>query len=67
MNATPRLAGVLTVLTVGLAACAGVFVIALVCGPIRQIPWGWRVIDCSFGLFGAIPLLYCLSVTDRLD
>ncbi len=55
------------VLQVGLIACAGVFVIALVCGPIRHIPWGWRLLDCSFGLFGAIPLLYCLRLTDRVD
>lgn len=55
------------VLNAGLFACAGVVVIALVCGAIREIPWGWRLVDCSFGVLGAIPLLYCLSVTDRMD
>ena len=55
------------VLNVGLFACAGVFLIALVCGPIREIPWFWRLIDCGFGLIGAIPLLYCLSLTDRME
>lgn len=40
----------------GFAACALVLPLALICGPIRGIPWGWRLIDCSFGLFGAVPL-----------
>jgi hypothetical protein len=55
------------VLYVGLAACAGVIVIALICGPIRGIPFGWRLIDCSFGVVGAIPLLYCLHLTNKMD
>jgi hypothetical protein len=55
------------VLNVGLIACVGVFFVALVCGPIRGIPWYWRLIDCSFGLIGAIPLLYCLRLSNRID
>jgi hypothetical protein len=54
------------VLKIGLVACAGVFFLALICGPIRGIPLYWRFIDCSFGLFGAIPLLYCLWLTRRM-
>lgn len=54
------------VLWVGLVACAGVIPLALICGPIRGIPFYWRLIDCSFGLFGAIPLLYCLHLTRRM-
>jgi hypothetical protein len=54
------------VLKVGLAACAGVFAVALICGPIRGIPFYWRLIDCSFGVFGAIPLLICLRLAGRL-
>ncbi len=50
----------------GLVACAGVFLLALICGPIRGIPLYWRLIDCSFGFFGAIPLVYVLRLTDRL-
>ena len=42
--------------TFGLICCALVIPLALICGPIRGIPWGWRMIDCSFGVFGAIPL-----------
>ena len=52
------------VLYAGLAACALVPLLALICGPIRQIPFGWRLIDCSFGVLGAIPLLYALKLTN---
>jgi hypothetical protein len=54
------------VLKIGLIACAGVLPIALICGPIRGIPFYWRLIDCSFGLFGCLPLLYCLRLTEHL-
>ena len=54
------------VLYVGVVACAGVIVLALIAGPIRGIPFFWTLIDCSFGIFGAIPLLYCLRLTHRL-
>jgi hypothetical protein len=55
------------VLHVGIVACVGVFIIALACGPMRQIPVFWRLIDCSFGLLGAIPLLICLRLTSRME
>lgn len=55
------------VLRVGLVACAGVVALALVCGPIRGIPFYWRLIDCSFGVLGAVPLLYCLKLTRRMQ
>lgn len=54
------------VLHIGLVACAGVIPLALICGAIRQIPLGWRLLDCSFGLLGAIPLLCCLSLTKKI-
>jgi len=47
------------VITFGLIACAGVLPLALIAGPIRGIPLGWRLIDCSFGIVGSIPLLIC--------
>jgi hypothetical protein len=43
------------VITFGLIACVGVIPLALIAGPIRGIPFGWRLIDCSFGVCGAIP------------
>jgi hypothetical protein len=40
----------------GMIACAGVIPLALICGTIRGIPLYWRLIDCSLGVFGFIPL-----------
>ncbi|CAL9587677.1 hypothetical protein SUDANB108_05195 [Streptomyces sp. enrichment culture] len=40
----------------GMIACAGIVPLALVCGPIRDIPFWWSVIDMAFGVFGVIPL-----------
>ena len=47
------------IITFGLIACAGVVPLALIAGPIRHIPLPWQLIDCSFGIFGCIPLLRC--------
>ncbi|MBI1177135.1 hypothetical protein GC207_06810 [bacterium] len=43
----------------GLIACGLVIPWALVFGRIRGIPCWWQLIDCSFGLLGAMPLLIC--------
>jgi hypothetical protein len=43
----------------GLIACGAVIPLALIAGPIREIPFVWRLIDCSFGVLGAMPLLRC--------
>jgi hypothetical protein len=50
----------------GIIACAGVILLALICGPLRGIPPYWRLIDCSFGSFGVVPLLYCLVISQRI-
>ncbi len=47
------------IITFGLIACAGVIPLALIAGHVRGIPLGWRLIDSSFGIFGAVPLLLC--------
>ena len=47
------------VVTFGLIACAGVIPLALIAGYVRGIPLAWRLIDCSFGVFGCVPLLLC--------
>lgn len=47
------------VITFGLIACAGVIPLALIAGHFRGIPLPWRLIDCSFGVFGAVPLMIC--------
>ena len=51
------------VLYAGLIGCCLVLPLAVICGPVRGIPFYWRLIDCSFGVFGALPLLYCLHLT----
>ena len=53
-------------LIVGIVACIGVIPLALICGPIRGIPMFWRLIDCSFGVIGILPLLYCLRLIPRI-
>jgi hypothetical protein len=55
------------VLQFGVIACAGVPLLALIAGHFRGIPFGWRLIDCSFGVFGAIPLAIALSCTNRME
>jgi hypothetical protein len=51
------------VIYAGLVGCVLVLPLALIWGPLRGIPFYWRLIDCSFGIFGALPLLYCLHLT----
>src|SRR5437870_13113633 len=43
----------------GMIACVLVVPFALVMGGVRGIPFGWRLVDCSFGVFGIIPLWFC--------
>lgn len=53
--------------TFGLIACALVIPYAFVFGAIRGIPVFWRLIDCSFGVFGAIPLWVCSKYVEELE
>jgi hypothetical protein len=55
------------ILRAGLIACAGVIPLAMICGAIRGIPFYWRLIDCSFGVFGVIPLWWTLRLTRQLE
>ena len=55
------------VLLAGIVACAGVIPLALICGPIRGIPFGWRLVDCSFGVLGVVPLVYCLRLLPQIE
>jgi hypothetical protein len=47
------------VIDFGIIACIMVIPLALICGPVRGIPFFWQMIDCSFGIFGLVPLLIC--------
>jgi hypothetical protein len=48
-------------------ACAGIIPLAMICGPIRGIPFWWQVIDMSFGVFGVIPLYVVRQRIKRLE
>ncbi|WP_327113993.1 hypothetical protein OG206_08795 [Streptomyces sp. NBC_01341] len=54
------------VIEFGMIACAGIIPLALICGPIRDIPLWWSVIDMSFGVFGVIPLFVVRRMIKRL-
>ena len=53
--------------TFGLIACALVVPYAFIFGMIRGIPMFWRLIDCSFGVIGAIPLWLCSKYVKELE
>ncbi len=55
------------VITFGLIACAGVVPLALIAGAFRGIPVPWRLIDCSFGMFGSVPLFLCRQSIRALE
>ena len=43
----------------GMIACVLVIPMALIFGPIRDVPFFHRLIDCCFGVFGIVPLWIC--------
>ena len=51
----------------GLIACVLVIPYALVFGWLRGIPLWWRLIDCSFGVCGFIPLWFCRKWTGDVE
>ena len=55
------------IIDAGLIACAGVIPLALICGEIRGIPFYWRLIDCSFGVLGALPLWWLRRMIRELE
>ena|SRR6218665_410872 len=55
------------VIQFGMIACVMVFPLALIAGPLRHIPFYWQMIDCSFGVFGIIPLYLCFKKIKELE
>ena len=49
------------VIDFGIIACLLIVPFAFIAGHYRCIPMAWRVIDCSFGMLGLIPLSICRS------
>ena len=54
------------VIEFGMIACLLVIPYAFVMGEVRGVPWFWRLIDCSFGIFGIIPLWWCRRLIKQL-
>jgi hypothetical protein len=54
------------VIEFGMIACVLVIPLALIFGPLRGIPIGWQLIDCSFGVIGIIPLWLARHLTRKL-
>lgn len=55
------------VIEFGMIACVLIIPVALIAGHFREIPLWWRVIDCSFGIIGLIPLSICNSLSWRME
>ena len=53
--------------TFGLIACVLVVPYAFVFGGLRGIPVWWRLIDCSFGVIGFVPLWFCRKWARELE
>lgn len=51
----------------GMFACVAILPLAFICGPIREMPFCWTLIDCSFGVFGIIPLIICMKYIKKLE
>jgi hypothetical protein len=51
----------------GMIACVLIIPLAFIAGPVREIPFYWQLIDCSFGVFGIIPLYYCYTNIRKLE
>jgi hypothetical protein len=51
----------------GMIACVAIFPLAFIAGSIRGIPFFWRLIDCSFGVIGIIPLYFANRYTRVLE
>ncbi len=51
----------------GMIACVLIIPFAIIAGHFRSIPFGWRLIDCAFGIIGLIPLGICLSKINAIE
>jgi hypothetical protein len=55
------------VIEFGIISCIAIFPLAFIAGSIREIPLYWRLIDCSFGVFGGILLWICYRKIKQLE
>lgn len=55
------------VIQFGMIACCMIFPLAIIAGHVRDIPFYWQLIDCSFGIIGLIPLCICYKKIELLE
>jgi hypothetical protein len=55
------------VIEFGIICCISIIPLAFIAGSIRQIPFFWQLIDCSFGIIAIIPLGLCLLTIKKLE
>lgn len=55
------------VIEFGMIACLLIIPFALIAGHFREIPFWWRLIDCSFGIIGLVPLGVCLRKINAIE
>jgi hypothetical protein len=55
------------VIEFGMIACILILPFAFIAGPVRSIPIGWTLIDCSFGIIGLVPLYICYQKINKLE
>ncbi|TMI72487.1 MAG: hypothetical protein E6H09_09975 [Bacteroidetes bacterium] len=55
------------VIEFGMIACILIIPFALIAGQFRGVPFGWRMIDCSFGIIGLLPLVICYRRIQELE
>ena len=55
------------VIQFGMIACLMVIPFAFIAGYLRDIPFYWRLIDISFGIFGFIPLYFTYRNIKKLE
>ena len=52
--------------TFGMISCVLIVPYALIFGGLRGIPIWWRLVDCSFGVFGFVPVWLCKRWAEEL-
>ena len=55
------------VIEFGVIACILIIPFAMIAGHFRGMPFWWRLIDCSFGIIGIVPLAICLKNIKLLE
>ena|SRR5215471_15598141 len=55
------------VIEFGMIACLLIIPFAMIAGYFRGIPFWWRLIDCSVGIIGMVPLVICYRKIHLLE